>query len=224
MPSLVPLKTSQPGKRRITSFEQETHSSPSRVASTSGNLLLKRRRISRSPSRPQDTPRYSTGPPSPYNYLDDIGPKRERGLTPFAYATPHSNAPPYVDHSRPRSGIGIYEDEDDEDNDEGGEANALSDEDGDEARYAEQERQLDEEWEGVEDEGGDGLMMWYESKQVTRGGTVFQPEDDHDEDNHSEASSAPSVYPSTQQPEGHGLFSGSTKVGFKIHVDEEAVV
>jgi hypothetical protein len=224
MPSLVPLKTSQPGKRRITSFEQEPHSSPSRVPSTSGNLILKRRRISRSPSRPQDTPRYSTGPPSPYNYMDDVAPKRERGLTPFAYATPHSNAPPYVEHSRPRSGIGVYEDGDSEDNNEGGEANVLSDEDGDETRYAEQERQLDEEWEGVEDEGGDGFMMRYESKQVTRSEAVFQPEDDDDEDNHSEASSAPSVYPSTQHPDGHGLFPGSTKAGFKIHVDEEADV
>jgi hypothetical protein len=156
--------------------------------------------------------------------MDDVAPKRERGLTPFAYATPHSNAPPYVEHSRPRSGIGVYEDGDSEDNNEGGEANVLSDEDGDETRYAEQERQLDEEWEGVEDEGGDGFMMRYESKQVTRSEAVFQPEDDDDEDNHSEASSAPSVYPSTQHPDGHGLFPGSTKAGFKIHVDEEADV
>lgn len=233
MPSVVPIHTSQPGtKRRITSFEQEgqgnSRSSPSRAPSTSGtHLILKRRRISRSPSRPRDTPRYSDGPPSPYNYMEEMGGKRDDRMTPFAYATPHSNAP-YVDHGHTRSGIGIYEDEDEEsatddmyaDQDQGAEANALSDSDiaNDEARYEEQERQLDEEWEGVGDSVEHDRVMDYESRAALR------PELEDDEA--SDASEVPSEYPSTQQPGLEGMFSigGSAKTAFRIHVDEEVDV
>lgn len=233
MPSMATLSNSQTGKRRITSFEQEVHpvSSPSHVPATSvtnTHLHLKRRRISRSPSRPRDTPRYSAEPPSPYVHNDEIsGLKRERGMTPFAYATPHSNAP-YV--SRPRSGISIYEDEDEDEKhledrgsatnqddiyeNKGGEANALSDFDLDEAEHPEQEHQLEDEWEGVQDED-----MPDEQKYITTRYAASA-----DDDNESEASSAPSMYPSTQQPDHHqhqNLFSVSTKAGFRIHVDED---
>ena len=186
------------------------------------NLALKRRRISRSPSRPRDTPRWSVGPPSPYTF-DDIAEANKRGTTPFAYATPHSNAP-YVD-TRPQGGadIDIYQDEDDQDDQDlgsatdefnleaeesqGWEQNALSDyepesDDDDEAD------QLDDEWEGVQDvdEG-----VGYESSRA--GKTGLRQATDEDED---ALSDAPSEYPSTQQ----GLFAGP-KTGFKIHVDEE---
>ncbi|PVH85181.1 hypothetical protein DL98DRAFT_546224 [Cadophora sp. DSE1049] len=137
LPTMIPTKSSQhtttthTTKRRIASFEHEPHSSPSRAPSAPAfnahqpppnlnlNLnTLKRRRISRSPSRPRDTPRYSTGPPSPYAFVDDVNAKREEGMTPFAYATPYSNAP-YTERassrSRTRSSIGIYEDEDGDD-------------------------------------------------------------------------------------------------------------
>ncbi|KAK0108197.1 hypothetical protein ONS95_003019 [Cadophora gregata] len=136
LPTTVPTKSSQHAatshaptvKRRIASFEHETQSSPSRAPSAPvfnthppPNLNLnnlKRRRISRSPSRPRDTPRYSTGPPSPYAFFDEVNTKREEGMTPFAYATPYSNAP-YVERARTRSttrsSIGIYEDGDGED-------------------------------------------------------------------------------------------------------------
>ena len=135
LPNMVPTKSSQHStythttKRRIASFEHEAQSSPSRAPSAPAtnthqpppNLNLnnlKRRRISRSPSRPRDTPRYSTGPPSPYAFFDEVNAKREEGMTPFAYATPYSNAP-YVERartrSRTRSSIGIYEDEDGDD-------------------------------------------------------------------------------------------------------------
>jgi hypothetical protein len=214
MPALVPLNTSQPGKRRITSFEHEANSSPSRAASTSApHLLPKRRRISRSPSRPRDTPRYSDGPPSPYNCMDEMGSKRDRGMTPFAYATPHSNAP-YIDHAHTRSGISIYEDEDEDHpgsptDDMGAEANALSDSDNSEAKYNVQQRLLEEEWRGVDDE--DDCVTGYGSRAGLKAG----PEDDEA----SETSSVPSEYPSTQRPEA--LFPVSTKTAFRIHVDEE---
>lgn len=134
LPAMIPTKSSQhtiathihATKRRIASFEHEAQSSPSRGPSAPAfnahppplKLNLKRRRISRSPSRPRDTPRYSTGPPSPYAFFEDMNPKREEGMTPLAYATPYSNAP-YVERartrSRTRSSIGIYEDEDGDD-------------------------------------------------------------------------------------------------------------
>lgn len=231
MPTIVPLKNSQSSKRRIASFDHESEPSPTRPsASTSNpnlnlNLNLKRRRISRSPSRARDTPRWSVGPPSPYTFLEELGQrdgKKERGMTPFAYATPHSNAP-YIE--RPRSGVGIYEDESsNEDNQQehehgsttdemgfdaeetGYEDHALSDYDSDEGSVElGQERQVDEEWAGVQDEG------------------LHSGARDGDEDGEGSEDGVSSEYPSTQEPRQveAPLFSG-TKAGFRIHVDEEA--
>ncbi|TVY83753.1 hypothetical protein LSUE1_G001153 [Lachnellula suecica] len=222
MPTMVPIKSSpaMPGKRRIASFENETQSSPSRTPSTSAfNLTLKRRRISRSPSRPRDTPGWSVGPPSPYTFADDIAERNKRGTTPFAYATPHSNAP-YIE-PRPRSGpdIDIYQDEADEEDlgsatdefnleaeeSQGWEQNALSDF---EPESDDETHQLDAEWEGLQDVD-DGVG--YESGSA--GNIGLRPAADEEEDAHSDA---PSEYPSTQQ----GLFGGPKAV-FKIHVDDE---
>lgn len=229
MSAAVPLKTAQPPKRRITSFDQEVHSH-SRTPSTVTNYILpKRRRISRSPSRPRDTPRYSDGPPSPYNYMEDTaGKQNDRGLTPFAYATPHSNAP-YTDHAQARSAISIYEDADDDDpgsatddmnaDNDNAEANALSDSD-DEANYAEQERQLDEEWEGLDDDDLRGRVM-YESMTAPR------PEIEDDEASETSSAGVPSEYPSKQPEDEASLFSeqelgyGRVKSTFRIHIDEE---
>jgi len=137
-------------------------------------------------------------------------------MTPLAYATPYSNAP-YIE--RPRSGVGIYEDESGDEaqqqehgsttdemgfdaEETGYEDHALSDYDSDEEESVElgQERQVDEEWEGMQDEG--------------------LRNEDEDADNGSE-DSVPSEYPSTQQPRQveAPLFSG-TKAGFRIY--EEA--
>ncbi|KAF4630445.1 hypothetical protein G7Y89_g7695 [Cudoniella acicularis] len=239
MPSLIPLKTSlsQPSKRRIASFDHETQSSPIRLVSTSvAPLTLKRRRISRSPSRPRDTPRWSVGPPSPFPLSEDINEHNKRGTTPFAYATPHSNAP-YID-TRPRSGadIDIYQDEEadeelgsttDEFNLEaeesgGWEQNALSDFDsgtsnaGAEDTGGYQAHQPDEEWQGVDDLGDKAGAC--DSRLVGKAASQSLRHDvnEVEEDAQSDVSSQPSEYPSTQQ----GLFSGP-KTGFKIHVDEE---
>ncbi|EHL01804.1 hypothetical protein M7I_2156 [Glarea lozoyensis 74030] len=119
----IPLKSPAPSaKRRITSFEQEAQSSPIIAASTSSSsVALKRRRVSRSPSRSGDTPLWGIGPPSPQLASEETSSKRP--TTPFAYATPHSNAP-YVD-TRPHQGedIEIWQDDDDE----GSATNELSD-------------------------------------------------------------------------------------------------
>lgn len=88
-------------KRRVASFETVatmplTYAQPSLVAAG------KRRRISTSPEAERRgagfTPRWSREPPSP-NTADLAGEaqsqgasSRRRGMTPFAYATPHSNS------------------------------------------------------------------------------------------------------------------------------------
>ncbi|TAQ89209.1 hypothetical protein B7494_g2501 [Chlorociboria aeruginascens] len=214
MPTLVPLKNSpsQGGKRRIASFDHETQSSPSRKPST---LNTKRRRISRSPSRPRDSPRWSIGPISPYTFAEDIA-EGKRGTTPFAYATPHSNAP-Y--NEKPRSGADHVNDgaddrgstTDDLNMEEGYEQNALSDYDS-EASSRNPSHQPDDEWEGVEDD--------YESRSVDKSTILRQIHDGIDmEDDESDGNSQPSEYPSTQQPVD--MYVSSNATGFRIHVDDE---
>ena len=210
MPSLVPI-TSSPSmpKRRITSFEHEQEhdfqSSPIRLVPAP----LKRRRT-RSPSRPRDTPRYSVGPPSPYNFVDDIAERNKRGTTPFAYATPHSNAP-YIEASRH-----LQNDDDEEGSatdevelDEGYDGHALSDYDSEEA--SDVGHLPDEDvWEGVQDDESRNALT--KTTAGLRPGNVGA-----NEDMASEASSLPSEYPS-RQPEAS---YSAAKAGFRIHVDEE---
>ena len=211
MPLIGPLKLSPPpGKRRITSFDHGLHgpSSPqSSPVHPSAGLNMKRRRISRSPSRPRDTPRWSAGPPSPY-YFEEPG-EQKRGTTPFAYATPHSNAP-YIDF-RPHSVTGMAL----EDHDEHG---SITDELGlDEEEHdvddfdsePDHERQPeDEDWKGIRDELGDD-----ESDQEQKALSVEEESDDA----MSDLSSQPSEYPSTQP----SAFYTTTKGTFQIHVDED---
>jgi len=220
MPSLIPIKTSssQPTKRRIGSFEHEPRSSPTPGPSA---LSLKRRRT-RSPSRPLDTPRWSVGPPSPYTYVEDF----KRGTTPFAYATPHSNAP-YIE--RHLSGDMIDDESDPErgsptDNSSigGGERNALSDYEEEAVDGADDHgHQVEDEWEGVQDE---------EARESfgSSGFAVSLRHDGQAEELDRESDSCPSEYPSTQQPHDQskeafssGSRDGETKAGFRIHVDEE---
>ncbi|KAE8453949.1 hypothetical protein EG329_007725 [Mollisiaceae sp. DMI_Dod_QoI] len=327
MPTLVPTKSPHLGnKRRITSFDHEhehehesyaqahPHSSPSCAPSTSAQaqaLMLKRRRT-RSPSKDVAAvgggPRWSVGPPSPYTFVDELGGinvreskgkerERDRAMTPFAYATPHSNAP-YIERDREGSGapISVYEDESAAGNEnfggEGEEGNgdgsvtdeidvdldahfnnqrrefeagmgmgtgfsndfANYDDDGaeeeeddhfnqeqdfgdegsidlDQSLSLGQERQLDEEWEGVQD-------LDEESHGVTIGGVVeAEIFDDEDEDDrgseNSSGGSVPSEYPSKQHKQleanfgdgvGSGIFEDGAEElgpGFRIHIDED---
>ncbi|TVY41623.1 hypothetical protein LOCC1_G008192 [Lachnellula occidentalis] len=226
MSSLNPIKSSpsQASKRRIASLDVETLSTPTRATSSSAmKLTLKRRRISRSPSRPRDTPRWSVGPPSPYTF-DEIAEANKRGTTPFAYATPHSNAP-YID-TRPRDdvNIDIYQDDDDQDvqdlgsatdefnldaeESQGWERNALSDYEPD-SEGGVDAHQSDDEWEGLQDVDEGMLYESIRSGKISLRKRIHEVEEDA-------LSDAPSEYPSTQQ----GLYAGSKKE-FKIHVDEE---
>ncbi|CZR60603.1 uncharacterized protein PAC_10499 [Phialocephala subalpina] len=317
MPSLIPTKSPHlTNKRRITSFDHEhddlphaqIHSSPSCAPSTSAQaqaLMLKRRRT-RSPEKDinGNGPRWSVGPPSPFTFIDELGvhthdvvqskgkgPEREgRGMTPFAYATPHSNAP-YIERDRERSGapISVYEDEsaagdenlggeagdgsvtdeidvyadqrqnfeagmglgtgissefqnydedeDEEDEDPNRERNFVDegsiDLDQDRSPSLGQERQVDEEWEGVqdldEDQNSHGIAIGdvvdeFANQEVE----IFEDEYEEEDDNVSQSSSVPSEYPSTQQ-RMQGTKSGPVLEerlqeegpGFRIHVDED---
>ncbi|KAK2624977.1 hypothetical protein QTJ16_005346 [Diplocarpon rosae] len=231
----VPIKFSEPrpsSKRRIASVDR----APSPSAPDPPFPSNQKRRRTRSPSRPQHTPRYSNGSSSPFNMFDveaehNYADKRgEEGMTPLAYATPHSNAP-YFERagSRSKSSIGIYEDEDiseqagrensDDELDEPGSATdefyAEGEEEGYEKNYIseaelrpgqEQERQAGEEWEGVEDkcELNHSAILHSRSLPDRRapvaGLGLRLGEDDGEEDKGSDVSSVPSEYPS-RQPE-----------------------
>ena len=159
-------------------------------------------------------------------------------MTPFAYATPHSNAP-YIERPRSGSGIGIYEDEDHsadearehehqgggstteeltgfEEDETGYEERALSDYDSDnvsEEGSVELGMGQHEEWEGVQDSS-------FHSGERQRAG--FGDEEDEDEDDGG-TESTPSEYPSTQpqrQVQTEAPLWSGTKAGFRIHVDE----
>ncbi|KAI9048385.1 hypothetical protein LZ554_007221 [Drepanopeziza brunnea f. sp. 'monogermtubi'] len=263
MPTMIPTKfsNSQHGncKRRITSLDRESQPSPSRVPSTStgANITLaKRRRIShsrsRSPSRPRDTPKYSTGPSSPHALFDDAKHDREKeeGMTPFAYATPFSNAP-YTERGG-KSSIGIYEDgsqdelgvgddnhfgsttdevyadiDHDGDNETGYEAHALSDFGQDDDAYYVHGRLVDEEWEGVQDEVDCEVSVGFGKSgtaPVFGGGSFGRSARERDEDEGSEASSMPSEYPIRQPDSAFDQGVGAAKGGFKIHIDDEVEV
>ena len=201
MPSLIPLSSPSLSKRRIASFDNDTQSSPVRPQA------LKRLRT-RSPSHPRDTPRWSVGPPSPYPYIEEFT-DLKRGTTPFAYATPYSNAP-YIER---RISGEFNDDGDDEPGStteefEGGERNALSDYDS----FGGEQSQ--DEWEGVQDHSE---LQDSESRMAGLGytGSLRPNQEDSDE----EDSSCPSEYPSNQPP---GVVSSDAKAAFQIHIDEEA--
>lgn len=129
---------------------------------------------------------YSVAPSSPL--------KAPRGTTPFAYATPFSNAP-YVAATTYGEGPGSTT----EDLDEGFDQAALSD-------YA-------SEWEGVDDESEHG-----ESRTLSDGLGLEEGVADGDDDAASESNSTPSEYSSKRPPPG---FYAGVKGVFEIHVDEE---
>ncbi|KAI5467146.1 hypothetical protein BGZ63DRAFT_370470 [Mariannaea sp. PMI_226] len=77
-------------RRRVASHGQSRRSSPA-LHATSQSAAVKRRRSTRSPSHHRFTPRWTASPsPMPLGISDR---QPTRGTTPFAYATPYSNAP-----------------------------------------------------------------------------------------------------------------------------------
>ncbi len=204
-------------------------SSPAK-ATSSGYLNIKRQRT-RSPSRPRDTPRWSMGrsSPSPFIY-EDREPTaepdaRKRGMTPFAYATPFSNAPVSVKRERSwGSGKGALRDlptwdDNDSDSDSGTDPIGYGDEgggSGDESDFF-QPRQIENTndlgWEGMTDDEGTMRPRHLELpkrtlQKVDKGRGKTNDEDTEDDDLEARAltepedsgsSDAPSEYPSTQR-------------------------
>ncbi|QSZ36691.1 hypothetical protein DSL72_006572 [Monilinia vaccinii-corymbosi] len=218
MSALAPLATSQMGKRRISSSDHEPQASPVQKVAN-----LKRRRTSKSPSRLHDT--WSIGPPSPIlSTMQEVA-DYKRGVTPLAYATPHSNAP-YVDMSSRTRGSTMHEDDDgsdiyDTNMDEGYDKNALSDyeqfeDDGasDQDQYAPYDV-----WEGMADDvpqhDSQSTIKLTVASLGSREAEIDEG-DESDSSNSSDSSDTPSEYPSTQ-PVGN-YFKGGI---FRIHVDED---
>ncbi|KAG6174361.1 hypothetical protein E4U51_002365 [Claviceps purpurea] len=240
------------GHRGIVSRGQSRQSSPfARGLSQPG--VQKRLRSTRSPSHHRYTPRWTISPsPVPQGFS-----KRHvsRGMTPLAYATPHSNAP--LQELRPiRSGsavrkhadqhhylgaayatdelfdIEIYEsgsemsysedghaadeeEDDDDDDDDDDEQSAPARAVGlphllDKRRHGHDshDRQLpeDEPWPGIED--------WPQPGTCAGDAKVSRPASP--EDHHSDASSQPSEYPTT---EGAWPMVYDGEAGFSIHED-----
>lgn len=212
MSALAPLATSQMGKRRIGSSDREPQSSPVQRLSS-----LKRRRTSKSPSRPRDA--WSIGPPSPMlSTMQELA-DYKRGFTPFAYATPHSNAPYAEMSSRTRGSTMQDDDRDiyDTNMDEGYEQNALSDYEDDASSDPDQHPY--DVWEGMAD---DAPAPKHDSQStikmhVASASFGSGPRDPViDDGNDSDSSDTPSEYPSTQ-PVGNYIKGGV----FHIHVDED---
>lgn len=218
-------------RRRVVSHGQSRRSSPS-VRGTSQFAITKPQRRTRSPSYARYTPRWTASPsPMPMGLTDR---QYVRGTTPFAYATPHSNAP-IQDARAVRAGsaapipaeymsdiahdldelyeIEIYESESDgssqDDEDYRDRAELVTHPQLLQGRDSQQQqhRQLpeDEPWPGIEDQ-----------EAQPSDGENIDPRD-IDVDRRSEASSQPSGYPSTQSawPDDQ-----CAQVGFQIHEDD----
>ncbi|KAJ8067376.1 hypothetical protein OCU04_004727 [Sclerotinia nivalis] len=206
MSALAPLGTSQIGKRSIGSFDRDREPQSSPIQKI---FNLKRRRTSKSPSRPRDT--WIIGPPSPgLSTMQEIDFKR--GITPSAYATPYSNAP-YVETNSRTKGSPMQEDDEgsmayDTNMDEGFDDNALSD-DG----ASDQDHQPYDVWEGTADN------VPHQDSQSTIKMSVAglrSREPMVDDGDESDSSDTPSEYPSTL-PVGNYIKGGI----FQIHVDED---
>ncbi|KFX86726.1 hypothetical protein V490_08897 [Pseudogymnoascus sp. VKM F-3557] len=216
MPTTVPINfrpsPGSQGKRRITSFELQhergTHS-PSPFAQRHSYSFSAKRQRTQSPNRPRDTPRWSAEPPSPYVFEEER--EHKRGMTPFAYATPHSNAPYVYNDRRSMSNVpndwGIDNEDsptDEFETDDNNNEDYMSDTD----RAHQHE---EEDWEGVNDLTADQVKMEEEDDNNIEA-RAFSDDDDAV----SDTSSTPSEYPSTHPV---AQYSGN-KGTFEIHEDE----
>lgn len=245
--SSVPAASRRPtpfDQRRVASYGYSRTSTPAMRAPISGGIMKNRR--TRSPSHARFTPRW-TGSPSPMAWA---GQDRQppRGTTPFAYATPHSNAAPIPENRGTRSGSVVrfdaqhqyfdpediaVDDEDDENDEDYDEQDAEFDDDGDveikiyesdsesnmddvpmatdaqlnPQNYDSQGNRIheDEPWPGIEDRA-------HESDSENIAPTLLAATADQGSQ-HSQQSSVPSEYPSTQR-----IWPGDTS-GFLIHED-----
>ncbi|KAF9882107.1 hypothetical protein CkaCkLH20_00143 [Colletotrichum karsti] len=237
MPPAVPPNYSPAlAKRRVSSFGQrqlaaQIRTSPPNVATTMAASTAYKRRRTRSPSRPRNTPRWTMSPsPAPGFVPVDERHQTGRGITPMYYATPYSNAP--LTESRPRVSGGVADDSDTEvdgQDDENVDANHGStnpyDEEGSEYSVevthmvtmregdsSHPRQPEDEPWPGIEDQDhmSDGENI----------DPLFSPTGG-EEDAQSDVSSQPSEYPSTQR--GWQVPGAENGMGFHIHEDNEGM-
>jgi hypothetical protein len=187
MPTSVPIRTSPPSaKRRLSPADYDAEPDQrSSAANRLSSITMKKRRLSKSPSRPRDTPRWSIESSSPYIFPEDI--PRRRASTPFGYATPHSNTPHVELHSSSAGGLDLEDEEGSMDDIEAELARELDEmSDDGEPDFGHQTDDVDA-WEGMEEQLGSNSEREDGDADV----------DDRD-DLKSNASSAPSMYPSTQ--------------------------
>ncbi|KAF4784978.1 hypothetical protein HER10_EVM0001329 [Colletotrichum scovillei] len=229
LPPSVPANMSPSQiKRRVSSFGQRA-AVPVRPNPPNISTAYKRRRTTRSPSRPLNTPRWTVSPsPMPGVIPSDERHPSTRGITPHYYATPYSNAP--LGETRPR-GTGVVVDDSPPDDDENldpdyGSTNPYDDDDdsdysiemvarvppereGDSSFSRQVHLPEDEPWPGIEDQEhmSDGENI----------DPLFSPT--AEDDVHSEVSSQPSEYPSTQR--GWQVPGADNGVGFRIHEDTD---
>ncbi|KAL0942560.1 uncharacterized protein CTRU02_200446 [Colletotrichum truncatum] len=231
MPPSVPAHFSPAQiKRRVSSFGQQKIAAQIRTSPPNMSTAYKRRRT-RSPSRPRNTPRWTISPsPAPGMIPADERHQPGRGITPLYYATPYSNAP--LTESRPRGSGGVVdesntEDDGQDDENHGPEYGSTNpyDEEGSEysvevthlvtmregdSSHARQMQPEDEPWPGIEDQDhiSDGENI----------DPLFSPAGG-DDDAQSDVSSQPSEYPSTQR--GWQVPGADDGVGFRIHEDND---
>ncbi|CEI67177.1 unnamed protein product [Fusarium venenatum] len=215
-PMAAPIQASPAlNRRRVSSYVQSRRQSPALLVN-SQSAIMKRRRT-RSPSH-RFTPRWTASPsPMPMGLGDR---QQARGTTPFAYATPFSNAPL---QERPlRSGSvapTAAQDEFDDDSDfnidiyESGSDDMEDNESVDGMEVVTHEQALpgrrsqgwqlpeDEPWPGIEDQ---------------RAAEDNENVDPHHSDPASNVSSQPSEYPSHQN-----VWPNNNSTEFHIHEDDD---
>ncbi|KAF5666828.1 hypothetical protein FHETE_6052 [Fusarium heterosporum] len=218
MPMAAPNQVSPAlSRRRVSSYGQGRRASPAILASTQ-SAIMKRRRT-RSPSH-RFTPRWTASPsPMPLGLIDR---QAARGTTPFAYATPHSNAPLQERPVRAGSSAPVaVEEEFDDESDFNIEIYESGSEDMDDSE-GEHDMEIithgqaipipgqglqgwqlpeDEPWPGIEDQGHAS-----DDENV----------DPHHTDPGSNVSSQPSEYPSTQN-----VWPNNNTTEFQIHEDDD---
>ncbi|KAM5352535.1 hypothetical protein ACJ41O_005257 [Fusarium nematophilum] len=223
MPMAGPVQVSPAiSKRRVASHGQSRRSSPALQANAQ-SAIMKRRRSTRSPSHPRFTPRWTASPsPMPMGLTDR---QAARGTTPFAYATPYSNAPLQerpvrAGSSAPAAAQDGFDDDSDFDiqiYDSNSDGMYDEDEDDDESvggmevLFQDQPSadQTSQSWQMPQDQPRPGIE---DQDNVSDGENI----DPHQDDHCSDASSQPSEYPSTQQ----AWPTGDTD-GFHIHEDDD---
>ena len=206
-------------RRRIVSYGQSRRASPA-VRTNSQSAIMKPRRT-RSPSHQRFTPRWTASPsPMPLGIADR---QTARGTTPFAYATPYSNAPlqdvravrgsstthnvpAFVSDVDPEADIDIYDESDSDyeynDDESDGSVEILN--------HAQLNPEFDtQRWHLPEDEPWPGIE---DQDRISDGENI----DPREADQRSNASSQPSEYPSTQS-----AWPAEDAAGFQIHEDDE---